>query len=105
MGETMNININPKKIYELVNKDVQCIDIREKYEYDDLHIKNFIHIPYEDILSSLYLLSKDKPIYIICQHGNRAKIIAQKLRELNYDAYYIDDGFQAFLHIPPDKYY
>jgi len=31
--------------------------------------------------------------------------LALELRQKNYQAYYIDGGFQAFISIPPSKYY
>lgn len=101
----MNYSINPQKVPQLINSDVYLIDIRDKYQFDDLHIKNFINIPYEHFSSYLSSLSKNKPIYLICQSGHKAKELALELRQKNYQAYYIDGGFQAFISIPPSKYY
>lgn len=101
----MDYSINPQKVPQLIYNDAYFIDIRDKYQFDDLHIKNFINIPNEQVLSYLPTLSKNKPIYLICQSGHKAKELTLQLRQMNYQAYYIDGGFQAFMSIPPTKYY
>lgn len=105
LGDKMDYSINPQKVPQLIYLDAYLIDIRDKYQFDDLHIKNFINIPYEHFSSYLPTLSKNKPIYFICQSGQKAKELVLQLRQNHYQAYYIDGGFQAFISIPPIKYY
>lgn len=104
-GDTMNYLINPQDIPHIINTDAYFIDLRDKYQFDDLHIKNFVNIPYEQFSSYLPTLSKNKPIYLLCQSGHIAKKLALELVKQNYQAYYIDGGFQAFINIPPSMYY
>ena len=98
----MNYFINPQDIPHIINTDAYFIDLRDQYQFDDLHIKNFVNIPYEKFSSYLPSLSKNKPM---CQSGHIAKKLALELNNQNYQAYYIDGGFQAFISIPPSMYY
>ena len=47
------------------------IDIRESYQYDQLHIYNFENIPYDILINKLDYLPKDKPLCLICYSGER----------------------------------
>ena len=101
----MNYFIDPQEIPQMINSQAYFIDLRDKYQFDNLHMKNFINVPYEQFSSYLSNLSKNKPIYLMCQSGHIAKNLALDLRKQNYQAYYIDGGFQAFISIPPSMYY
>lgn len=93
----MEYSINPSKLYSLVYQDAYFIDLRDAYQFSKLHILNFENIQEEQLPFFINLLSKDKPIYLICYGGKKAKDICLKLRKKGYQSYYIDGGFQAFL--------
>lgn len=101
----MDYSINPSLIYQLINNDAIFIDIRDKFKYDDLHIKRFINIPYAQFHKYIPRLPQNKAIYLICDLGHTTKELVIDLRRHHYEAYYIDGGFQAFIHQPPPKYY
>lgn len=101
----MNYSINPTELYQLIHQDAIFIDIRETQQFNDLHIKNFINIPYAQFTLNMPLFPKNKPLYILCNLGQQAKQLVTQLRQQNYQAFYIDGGFQAFLNIPSSKYY
>lgn len=103
-GDTMNNSIDPQTIYQLINQDVTLVDIRDKYQFDELHIKNFTHVSYQDFPAFISSAPKNKPIYILCYSGGLAKKLANQLRNLGYEAYYFEGGFQAFLN-PPNQIY
>lgn len=93
----MDFSIKPSKLYSLVYQDSYFIDLRDNYSFSKLHILNFINISQEQLPFFINLLSKDKPIYLICYSGEKAKEICLKLRDKGYQAFYIEGGFQAFL--------
>lgn len=99
----MNYSINPLELYDLINKNAYLIDIRNHIDFQKQHIKNFINIPLHQF--TMNTLSKDKPIYLICQYGQTAKQLAIQLRQNNYKAYYIDGGLEGFLNIPQQSFY
>lgn len=99
----MTYAIPIKDIFQLINQDVVLIDIRDIYQYRQQHIQNFINIPYDQIKK--YQFSYDKPIYLLCSSGEQAKKCALELRQLNYQAYYIEGGMKAFLSVYQNKYF
>ena len=101
----MDDAIVPSQIYQLIYTDATFIDLRDDYSFDQLHIKNFINMSSDQLLSSMHQFPLDKPIYLICYTGKQSQKVCQKLRSLGYDSYYIQGGFDAFLSIPPAKYY
>ena len=62
----MNCAVAPEKLFQIVEQDVQLIDIREPYQFNEQHIKNFQNIPYQQLVSQLPFFSKNKPIYLLC---------------------------------------
>ena len=93
----MNDKVEPNALYQLIYQDICLVDIRDEYQFQKLHLLNSINIPYDNFKQSLYLLPINKPIYVLCQSGTKSQDIVNYLRSYNYDAYYIDGGFQAFL--------
>jgi len=66
---------------KLKNKeDFQIIDIREPYEYEDGALSNE-NIPLDKMMSSIDMISTDKPVVIYCQSGNRASAIIYMLEK------------------------
>lgn len=52
-------------------------------------------------------LPKDKPIYVICNSGNRSRVASEALIRLGYEQVYnIDGGIQAWLQadLPVERY-
>lgn len=101
----MNYVINPKLLYQIVNKDAYLIDIRDSHQFNDLHIQNFINMTKDQFYKALPSFSKNKPIYLMCYQGISTQDMVSQLRSMGYLAYYIDGGFQAFLNLTNTKYY
>ena len=101
----MNYSIEPSQLYQLINTDGCFIDIRDTYQYNNLHLKNFENIPEDHFSFYMNSLPKDKPIYLICYSGKRANRIVTQLRQMDYNAYYVEGGFQAFLNLSQTQYF
>lgn len=101
----MNNAIEPKMIYQLVDQDYTLIDIRDSHQYNELHIKNFVNIQPDQLLTSLSAFPKSKPLVLICYSGKRTAELSRQLLQLGYRAYYVTGGFQAFLNIQNDIYF
>ena len=101
----MNYAINSTQLINIINTNSLLIDLRDSYLYDHSHIKNFINIPLYAFIKQKDYLSKNKPIYLICQSGKVAKKEVEDLRLKNYQAFYIKGGMNALLNEPPLKYY
>ena len=92
----MNISIND--LLKIENANI--IDIRENYLYMLGHIKGSVNIS-EILLSELYdnYLDKNKTYYIYCSYGRLSKILANKLNNLGYHVYGVDEGYNSFKNI------
>jgi len=84
---------------KLKNKeDIQIIDIREPYEYEDGALSNE-NIPLDNMLSSIDRISTDKPVVIYCQSGKRASAIIYMLeKEHNLsNLINLDGGYATYM--------
>lgn len=80
-------------------KNIQIIDVREKYEYDNGSITN-INIPMGEILKSTDKIDKLKKVVVFCQTGRRASAVAHILRtKYNFkNIVNLTGGYQAYLN-------
>lgn len=99
----MNNAIKPKDIYGIISKDYCFIDIRDHFQFEQLHVKNFKNVPYDNIFQFSFPLHQ--PIILICYSGEKAKRLAHHLSQLGYHAYYIEGGFQALLNLHNNQYF
>ena len=86
--------IFPWDLEERVDKDFLLLDIREKNEFDFMHIKNSISVPrgvlegaccwnYNDTIKEL-VLARNKEIIIICKSGNRSALAGLTMQNMGY---------------------
>ena len=90
--------MNEISVYELLKlNNPLIIDVRDKYSYNEGHIKNALNIPYYSLLSnySLYLDKNDK-YYLYCDYGKQSMEISNRLNLFGYDTYYIKEGYLYF---------
>jgi len=62
------------------------IDVRTKEEYEEMHIKDAINVPYDEINKSLSI-DKKKIILVYCRSGKRSNLAYQTLKDLDYQVY------------------
>lgn len=65
---------------------IPVIDVRSAEEYREGHIREAVHIPYEQIADRITTIVPDRDTRIIlyCRSGRRAGIAEQALRKLGY---------------------
>lgn len=78
-------------------EDIQLIDVREPYEYEDGAICN-LNIPLDNMMTSVDQIAKDRPVVIYCQSGRRSSSIIYMLeKEFQLkNLYSLDGGYKAF---------
>lgn len=75
-------------VLEVVNKRAQLLDVRTKEEWETGHAKPAINIPLSDLNEkTMGNLSKNRPIYVYCQSGNRSGQATSLLKQKGYDAH------------------
>ena len=67
-------------------KEVIIIDVRTESEFNSYHIKDAIHIPYQDISKRIESVTKDKSkrILLYCASGGRSGMALRTLKEMGY---------------------
>ena len=92
-----------EKPYSEVIKEIQdgkavIVDVREKSEWDNGHVKAATLIPsgsIKDGSADLASLPKDKTVYTYCGSGKRAQASANVLKGKGYQAVPLKDGFSG----------
>ncbi len=72
------------------------LDIRDKASYLAGHHPRFMHAPLDRIGLWSKQLDRSRPIYLVCEHGDRAKAVALKLREQGYQAFSLIGGMYQY---------
>ena len=92
--------ITIKDFLEIDGDDLQVIDVREQYEYENGNIES-INIPMDKILQSTNKIQRDKQVIIYCQTGRRAAAVVYMLKkEFNIDnVFNLSGGYSAYLEL------
>jgi rhodanese-related sulfurtransferase len=72
------------------------LDVRERYEWDGGHIEDSLHIPIGQIQRRFGELSRDHPIVVVCQVGQRSALVADFLTAQGFDAHNLEGGLQQW---------
>ncbi|MBX3014154.1 MAG: rhodanese-like domain-containing protein [Caldilineaceae bacterium] len=78
------------------------LDVREPYEWRQVHIPAAIHIPMNDIPQHLAELPHNQPIVVFCAHGSRSYDVAGYLIEQGYTAYSLAGGISHLVRAGVD---
>ncbi len=93
--------MNDIKILDFLNlnkKELQVIDVREEYEFEDGHIQS-INIPMDQIFDSLNKIEKNRKVIVYCNSGRRGAAVVHILRKkFQFDNIYnLEGGYQKYL--------
>lgn len=76
---------------EVVAGQAVLVDVREPDEWRAGHVAGAVAAPLSQLASAT--LPKDKPLYLYCGAGIRARMAARTLREQGYDARPLSAGY------------
>lgn len=68
------------------------LDIREPFEWRQMRMPGALHIPMNSLPDRLSDLPKDRPIVVMCAHGNRSYGVTAYLNEQGFDAHNLTGG-------------
>ncbi|KFX56587.1 pyridine nucleotide-disulfide oxidoreductase [Clostridium botulinum] len=95
--------VNIDKVRELVENNAVIIDVRERREYENGHIKNSKNIPLSELRERVNEIPKDAPVYLHCRTGQRSYNATLALQNLGYTNVYNITG--SFLGLSFYEYY
>lgn len=91
-----SVTVEELKNWVETKKELQLLDIRENYEFEDGHIENSKNIPMDDVAQNPALVEENS--ILICQSGRRAESLCFIL-ERNHnrsDVKFLEGGIVAF---------
>ncbi len=74
------------------------LDVREPWEWRQVHMVNALHIPMNDVPARIAELSREQTIVVICAHGSRSYGVAGYLIEQGYQASSLAGGITQWAH-------
>ena len=77
------------------NSDILILDVREPYEFDDLHIKGSLNVPrgilesacewdYSDTVPEL-VKARSREVVVVCRSGRRSILAVHSMQLLGYE--------------------
>jgi rhodanese-related sulfurtransferase len=90
--------IQPTELQSILQKDssTQLLDVRTPSEHSQIHVPGVHLIPLDRLdateLANSAMLSKGKPVYILCQSGGRARQAATKLEQSGFEKCFVVEG-------------
>lgn len=78
------------------------LDVREPYEWRQVHIPTALHIPMNDIPQRLAELPRDQALVVFCAHGSRSYSVAGYLIEQGYSASSLAGGISQLVQAGVD---
>lgn len=77
--------LSMQTIMDDVSKGGQLIDVRTATEYESGHIDGAINLSLQDIRAGIMpTITKDKPLYVYCQSGNRSSQATAAFKAAGY---------------------
>ena len=88
--------ISVHDLARLGESNVVRIDVRSTSEYASGHIPGAMNIPLQQIEKRVADLSADRPIALICQMGQRARVAATLLQPCRTELLVVEGGTKAW---------
>jgi NADPH-dependent 2,4-dienoyl-CoA reductase/sulfur reductase-like enzyme/rhodanese-related sulfurtransferase len=93
-GDFKQVNVD--LVRGLFEHNAHIIDVRERGEYANGHIKNAVNIPLSELRDRINEIPKDKPVYLHCRTGQRSYNATLALQNLGFNnVYNITGSFLA----------
>jgi rhodanese-related sulfurtransferase len=91
--------VTPKEASEAINGGgAVLIDVREREEYDDVHIPGSMLIPLGELPARLAEIPSDRDVYVHCRMGGRSARAVDYLRTFGRpNAYNVTGGIDAWM--------
>jgi len=76
----------------------QFLDVREPWEWKQGRIEEAVLIPLNGVMAGAEsgVLTKDKPVIVVCKTGNRSEVATLMLRARGFEAENMEGGMEAW---------
>ena len=90
------------EIYAMGDR-VTLLDVRTPGEYSRGHADGFLNIPVDELRERITEVSKDKPVYVMCQSALRSYIACRILSQNGYDCYNFSGGYRFYDSVTKER--
>jgi rhodanese-related sulfurtransferase len=88
---------SPQHIHERLD-EVQLLDVREPFEWQEGRIEGAVHIPLNQVLAGeAEGLDPSKPVVIYCKTANRSEVAALMLEARGFRTAVMEGGSEAWV--------
>ncbi len=90
--------LDPERVKELLDGgQIELIDVREQYEWDEGRIAGAKHIELERLAGRAEEIPHDRPVVFQCRLGARSALATEAFRAAGFDAYNMAGGLNAWV--------
>lgn len=94
--------INPEQARLLLEQGAQLVDIRDPQSYAAGHMTNAVHLDNHSLPDFMAAADFDKPLLVVCYHGNSSQSAAAYLAHQGFsEVYSLDGGFELWRSLYP----
>ncbi len=91
------LEITTDELFDLDMQSTVVVDVRDEISFEYGCIPKSINIPLKNIQQNHSVLPKDKLLVIVCKSGQLSDTLAEELREDDYNAINLKDGYYGYL--------
>ncbi|WP_407312942.1 thiosulfate sulfurtransferase GlpE [Pseudomonas sp. nanlin1] len=96
--------IPPQEAQALREQGAVVVDVRDPQTYGASHISGAVHVDNHSIADFIRQADLDKPVVVVCYHGNSSQSAAAYLVGQGFsDVYSLDGGFELWRTTYPDE--
>lgn len=96
--------IPPEQAHSLRQEGAVVVDIRDPQTFALSHIKESTHLDNHSLHDFIQAADLDKPVVVVCYHGNSSQSAAAYLVSQGFsDVYSMDGGFELWRATFPDE--
>lgn len=78
--------------------DHTLVDVREPQEWAMGHLPNAVHIPMNTIPERHAEIPTDKPVVVVCAHGQRSMMVSEYLLDVGFpEVYNLEEGTHGWM--------
>lgn len=91
--ETISANDIDKYVDD---KKAMIVDVREPEDYNNVHIRNAVNIPFNELQENNNDLPSDRPLVLYCDRGGLSMLAAKDLYDKGYTVRPVIGGINAY---------
>ncbi|EFW82064.1 thiosulfate sulfurtransferase GlpE [Pseudomonas savastanoi] len=96
--------IPPEQAQALREQGAVLVDVRDAQTFQSNHIPDSVHLDNHSIADLIAKADLDKPLVVVCYHGNSSQSAAAYLVGQGFsDVYSVDGGFELWRATYPDE--